>query len=46
MNDDSNDAACALSDDPRALYPAIDEAWQENWDHSLMSDYDRYESLR
>jgi hypothetical protein len=46
MNDISNDADCDLSDDPRALYPAIDEAWSENWDHPLMMDYDRYESVR
>ena len=32
--------------DPRQAYPAIDEAWKEDWEFPGREEYDHYEDLR
>lgn len=32
--------------DPAQAYPAIDEAWKDDWDFPGMEDYDQYEERR
>ncbi len=32
--------------DPKQAYPAIDEAWKDDWDFPGMEDYDDYEEQR
>ena len=32
--------------DPGQAYPAIDEAWKDDWDAPRMTEYDRYEEHR
>ena len=32
--------------DPNQAYPAIDEAWRDDWEFPGMEDYDRYEEHR
>ena len=32
--------------DPRQAYPAIDEAWKDDWEFPGMEDYDHYEEKK